>query len=693
MRNWLTAQELAGLPGLPGTVPGVRKVAIRENWASQKRNGTKAIEYAYSDLPAETQSAVLSHAISEAGEDTQPVPQAVNALVLKADATPALVPDEVETKPARSSAKLTDRQKSVMAARLAFVREIERMAAVVSQKIAIATLVKHAQDGHLSPYLQQRVQLANDRKTAERGLSERTLKRWLAVWRAAGQDEASLAPMRQKASVEIPEWAPAFLRCYQRPTKPSVAASYTEFAATWTKTLPSIHAVNRFLKKLSPDALNVGRMSPQELKSLQAFNRRSTVNIAPGEVYTADGHKFDAEVVNPITGKPYRPEITTVLDVATRRVVGISVGEAESAFGVLDALRDAVQKCMFAIFYVDNGSGFDNDTVREVVDRLGGTMKHSLPYNSQARGLSERGHQTIWVRAAKKLTSYIGADMDKHAGTKMHKISRKELKQHGKSRVLPEFGVFMAGVEHEIAHYNSTPHRGLEKIRDPETGVSRHMSPDEAWNMAIENGWEPMVAPTELVESLMRPQVVRTTRRGEISWNGSLYFMRDLENLHGQEIRVAYNVRDASQVWAYTLDGELIGPAMLDGNSSDYMPRTMLEAAREKRQQGQFNRAIGKIETLTGHKVEMIAPSISPSANLPSEALEAAREYAAAIEQQKPKFDVPKNDVARYRLWEKLDERKAAGEELTADEAKWYERYPSHPDFVAMKEVFQQQAG
>ena len=34
MRNWLTAQELAGLPGLPGTVPGVRKVAIRENWAS-----------------------------------------------------------------------------------------------------------------------------------------------------------------------------------------------------------------------------------------------------------------------------------------------------------------------------------------------------------------------------------------------------------------------------------------------------------------------------------------------------------------------------------------------------------------------------------------------------------------------------------------------------------------------------------
>ncbi|MGE7992519.1 Mu transposase C-terminal domain-containing protein [Pseudomonas sp. NPDC089554] len=681
MRNWLTAQELAGKPGLPGTVPGVRKVAVRENWHSQKRAGTKAIEYAFSDLPAETQAALLSQAVAAVTEGTHaPIPAELPALT--------------EARPVSSSAaKLNARQKAVMTARLAFIREIERLSAVVSQKAAIAILVKHAQEGQLSPYLQQRVQLANDRKTAERGLSERTLKRWLAAWRAAGQDEAALAPIRQRASLEVPEWLPSFLRCYQRPTKPSVAASYAEFASSWDKQTPSIHVVQRFLKKLSPDALNMGRMSPQELKSLQAFRRRSTESLFPGDVYTADGHKFDAEVVNPLTGKPYRPEITTVLDVATRRVVGISVGESESAFGVLDALRDAVRECMFAVFYVDNGSGFDNEVIREVVDRLGGTMQHSLPYNSQARGLSERGHQTIWVRAAKKLTSYIGADMDKHVATKVHRLGRRDLKEHGKSRLLPEFGVFMAGVEHEIAHYNSAPHRGLGRIRDPETGVSRHMSPDEAWSAAIEEGWSPIAAPADLVESLMRPQAIRTTRRGEVSWAGNNYFMADLTALHGQEIRIAYDVRDASRVWTYTLDGELIGPAKLDGNSSDYMPRTMMEIARDKRQQGQLNRAVNKVETLTGHRVEMIAPNVSPSANLPVEALEAARDYAAAIVHAQPKFNIPGDDVARYRLWVQLEKRKTAGEELTADEAKWHERYPSHPDFVAMKQVFQQQAG
>ncbi|WP_323114301.1 DNA-binding protein [Pseudomonas guariconensis] len=681
MRNWFTAQELAGLPGLPGSVPGVRKMATREQWKSQKRLGTKAIEYAFADLPIEAQSALLSQAVAAVEADI-PCP-------VEAEATlPAMA-----KMTAASDSKLNDRQKAVMTARLAFVREIERMAGVVSQKAAITILVKHAQEGMLSPYLQQRVELANDRKTAERGLSERTLKRWLSAWRTAGRDELALAPLRQKASLQVPEWVPAFLRCYQRPTKPSVAASYAEFVSSWVGTVPSIDAVHRFLKKLSPDALNRGRMSAQELKALQPFRRRSTKNLFPGDVYTADGHKFDAEVINPLTGKPYRPEITTVLDVATRRVVGVSVGEAESAIGVLDALRDAVRECMFAIFYVDNGSGFANDTVREVVDRLGGTMTHSLPYNSQARGLSERGHQTIWVRAAKKLTSYIGADMDKHAGTKVHRIGRRELKQTGKSRVLPEFGVFMAGIEHEIATYNSTPHRSLKKFRDPESGLQRHMSPDEAWQSAIEEGWEPLVAPVELVESLMRPQVTRTTRRGEIAWAGNNYFMADLTALHGQEIRVAYDVRDASQVWAYTLDGELIGAAQLDGNSSDYMPRSMVEIARDKRQQGQYSRAVNKLETLTGHRVEMIAPTTAPSANLPAEALEAARQHAISIEQLKPKFVVPSDDVARYRLWVELNQRRIAGGELTADEARWHERYPNHPDFVAMKKVFQQHAG
>lgn len=43
MRNWYTSQELAGLPGLPGSVPGIRKLAARLDWECRKRAASKAV--------------------------------------------------------------------------------------------------------------------------------------------------------------------------------------------------------------------------------------------------------------------------------------------------------------------------------------------------------------------------------------------------------------------------------------------------------------------------------------------------------------------------------------------------------------------------------------------------------------------------------------------------------------------------
>lgn len=675
MRNWYTAQELAGLPGVPGTARNVKAMADRQGWEGQRRLGTKAIEYAFAVLPPETQAALIAAQVNQEQPPAEPQQPADNLPI-------------IAERDMISASRLTDDQRSVMTARLAFVREIERMRQVIPQQRAIETLVNLARSGELSPYLAERVIRANDRKTEDRSLSERTLKRWLSDYRKHG--ETGLAPARRQKNTSVPDWAADFLRCYQRPTKPSVEASYAEFAAKHPDARPSIHAVRRFLNKLSPEARERGRYSPQELKAFQAFKRRNTKALWPGDVYTADGHKFDAEVLNPRTGKPFRPEVTTVLDVATRRVLGISVGEAENTIFVLDALADAIRRGgMFAIFYVDNGSGFANDMVREVVDRLGGTMTHALPYNSQARGLIERAHQSIWVNAAKKLPSYIGADMDKHAGTAVHRISRKQLREAGQTVLIPTFAEFMSGVEVEIEAYNNRPHRGLAKIRDRETGRHRHMSPMEAWEAARGEGWEPLLAPAELVDDLLRPQIVRKTTRGEIAWAGQRYFLKDLVALHGEEVRIAYDVRDASRVWVRTLEGELLGEALIDGNASDYMPKSLLDQAYEKREQGQFKRALDKVESLTGKRVELIAPTSAPSAQLTNEQMEAARRFAAAQIEQENSFQVPGDSVARYRLWKQLEARLAAGGELSEQETNWHAHYPSRPEFTSMKELFE----
>ena len=672
MRNWYTAQDLAGLAGMPGTVQGVNLRAKREGWEAQLRLGRGGgQEYSFAVLPPETQAALLAASVN----------------VEETEVAPASVPKVIE-RDVISSSRLVDSQRDVMTARLAFVREIERMSQVVSQQRAIMTLVGLARDGQLSPYLAARVERANDRKTADRSLSERTLKRWLADYRKHG--EAGLAPARRKADLSVPDWAADFLRCYQRPTKPAVERAYAEFCTKYRGDTPSIHQVRRFLEKLSPEARERGRYSPQELKAFQPFRRRTTKNLLPGDVYTADGHKFDSEVINPHTGKPHRPEITTVLDVATRRVLGVSIGEAENAIDVMFALRDAIQRGgMFALFYVDNGSGFANEAVREVVDRLGGEMVHALPYNSQARGLIERAHQTIWVAAAKKLTSYIGADMDKHAGTKVHRISRQQLRDQGSTRLIPTMAEFMAAAEIEIEDYNNKPHRALAKIRDAETGRMRHMSPNEAWESARGTGWEPMLAPPELVSDLMRPQVVRRTVRGEITWDGNRYFLNELRHIHGEDVRIAYDVRDASRIWVRTMEGELIGEALLDGNASDYMPLNRIEKARDRRAQGQLKRGIDKLETLTGARVELVAATTAPNANLEPAQLEQAQHYAElAMERQAAEFEVPGDAMARYDLWQQLDARLQGGESLTQDEANWHASYPNHIDFKSIQRMY-----
>lgn len=121
MQSWYTAKELAGLDDMPLTTQGVRKAALRFGWTNQRRTGSKAQEYSFSSLPVDTQQALIARAVS-----APPLPDEIPATVER---------DSI------SASRLTDNQRSVMTARLAFVREIERMSKTISQQRAIDSLV------------------------------------------------------------------------------------------------------------------------------------------------------------------------------------------------------------------------------------------------------------------------------------------------------------------------------------------------------------------------------------------------------------------------------------------------------------------------------------------------------------------------------------------------------------------------
>ena len=58
MKEWFSASELAGLPGLPTTDRRVREYAKRNDWSARPRNKGKGLEYHIGSLPSETRAEI-----------------------------------------------------------------------------------------------------------------------------------------------------------------------------------------------------------------------------------------------------------------------------------------------------------------------------------------------------------------------------------------------------------------------------------------------------------------------------------------------------------------------------------------------------------------------------------------------------------------------------------------------------------
>ncbi|WP_375591748.1 Mu transposase C-terminal domain-containing protein [Chitiniphilus eburneus] len=613
--NYFSAAELAdmALPGLPRTRENLQRLAEREAWPRVARTGRGGgFDY---EPPANILAQIRERATAQllADSATLPVPPALAA------ATPIAVTGE-PIPAAQLAMSITDGQRLRADCRKGVLMAIERLMAgcgIGRDAAIVAMLVEAKKDP--AGQLARALTLASDergRKGADAFPSARTIKRWTALDR----NGAGLAPQHRQRDMSVPAWAAAFLAIWQSPQKPSVSAAYRIFAAEWASgELPSEHQVRRFIGKLGNVSREHGRMGSRELKNLRPFVRRTFADLLPGDVFSADGHCFDAEVRHPLNGRPFRPEITSVIDIATRRVVGWSIDLAESGLAVVDALRhSATNAAVCSTFYVDNGSGYVNGMLRDeatgLMTRLGITMTHSLPYNSQARGVIERLHQTLWVAAAKELPTYIGADMDRQAGQQVHKLTRRALRTGG-AQPLMSWADFMVFAARRVADYNARPHASLGG-----------KSPDQVW---AEKG-----AATDLhrltpdeAEHLFRPQATRKVQRGEIQLFNNRYFSAALEEHHGEFVRVGYDVHDAHHVWVYDRDGRFITRAEWGANEAAYFPQPVIEQNRQTRETARLRRLEGHADEVR----ELLAAPIAGELARPAfDAIDVTQQQIAA---------------------------------------------------------------
>lgn len=538
-----------------------------EGWAFETQTGRGGERHIYdvAALPADVREAIV---------------QRMARVAAPARALPAV--------PAAAPTGLSNQQRTHLEARAAILQHIETLASAGGLDRAVRVVVDAARRGELPPPLQGCVRAANARAgdVGDRTLSRRSIYRWIAARNREGN--SALAPKAAPAA-DIPAWAPALLKVHQNPQCRSLAHAMELLPDALAGTgipAPNYHQARRFLGKVSTVDQQRGRMGPRALKSIRPYVKRDVSELLPLDVVMMDGHTHDAEVGHPSHGQPFRPEITSVIDARTRVLLGWSAGLAESAHAVMDALRCAVSRHgVPAILYVDNGSGYEADIVSNEVTgflaRVGTQHKSSLPYNSQARGQIERLHQTVWVRGARTLPTFIGADMDAEAKKKVHKLTRTDIV--ARRRLMMDWPQFLRWCADQVDAYNDRPHRGLPKIRDAATGERRHMTPNEAWAAAIAEGFEPVRLVAAELDDLFRPHREVTVVRGQVQVHGNSYFAAELEHWHGERVHVAYDIHDPAQVWVKNEDGRLITVAKWEANRRAFFPRSVVDQARDQR--------------------------------------------------------------------------------------------------------------
>ncbi|EBR0171301.1 transposase [Salmonella enterica subsp. enterica serovar Mikawasima] len=616
---FVSAGELIGIAGMPGTVQGVRK-ALKKLASSdemkRQRSGTKAIEYSVDCLPEVTQKAIRERYIAQLmkaeapQEPAKPVvrrqrdPDAISPLEAYRG-SPQLMEERLNA--------LTENQRQVADARAALVREVFLLEdqGNIGRLKAINYVVSKARSGELPPLLQAAAVTANAKRGSGRTISRDPLYQWVLKYSQA-QNAAErlllLAPgKREEMKVEEISWLADFLAQYRQSNGRPMTEAYDDFVAEWNRRhaeepymlqiVPSYDAIRRVMKKLPEVTKQKGRVTGSEYRQLEGFTRRDWLQMPVNYVWIGDGHGMKLKCAHPIHGRPFSPEVTFVIDGAIQH-----------------GIRNHGKPF---IYYSDNGSGETADVLdKEVVGilpRLGVNHPTGIAGNPQGRGIIERLNRTLPMRIARKYRTYFGKGADRETLRKLNRDLRSAFntlqqgknlnaKQRAAMRDLPSWSELCEAVREGVEWYNNRPHSEL-----PMKANGKHFSPAEyrKKRLAEEDTEIEWLSDVEL-RDMFRPMVEKPVRRCEIHWLNNIYYAPELRDEHGRKVLISYDIHDASKITVRRLDGSFICEAIWNGNKRAAFPVTAEYHKHQQRIKGMRKRAEEKIRDAEDENINVL---------------------------------------------------------------------------------------
>lgn len=557
--------------------------------------------------------------------------------------------------------KTTEKQRLTDGARQYILNFVEQFPGSVEK--AVDFINAGFQENTLTLDMRDAVLLCNAKVNEKRlgKLSKSTVEKWQRL----RNDTNSCIPKKTRTETDWKTvwWLPVFLACYRKPQKPTLKEAHREFANDWeahgfTEKVPSYDAVFRLRKKIPALVLEWGRSTGSEYKAYQAFVRRDWSNMSSNEVWVGDGHSFKAKVRHPDKERvAFAPEVTLIIDAASRFIVGWAFSLSENQIAVSESLGNGMTKYgKPLVYYSDNGSGQTAKTIDcpagGMLARLGVRHETGIPGNPQGRGIIEGIWDITMIAVAKKLPTFQGTGMDGEAMRK-NTVAINSAKTKGE---IPEFvtpwNEFKRLCEERIHWYN-TQHKH---------SALGGKTPAEVYHSKFDDSWACHLSDEEKA-TLYRPFKERMPSRGEVRFLNNIYFNKKLLELPAKtKVRMAFDLRDPSVVWISDLQGVFICEAVWDGNKVAGFPVSMMDDLKEKRKVRQKKSLQEKIDLVDMEDGTVIDGEVLQRVEyMPAETLEPLKIVQADFSQQQPEEERLSYVETMRRLMD--DSRKAVGEE------------------------------
>lgn len=563
MKQWFSASELAGLPGLPTSERGVRFAAERSSWTSRQRAGRGGgAEYSVESLPDESRVELARRALPLA-----PVVAQFKAGTESASSSPAAAAMLLGQNLVGAQAQRADARLAVVQACDAFIRAAHLSVTAGTRTFcdlynakkidgldeATISAVAHVTPNSLNAW---RKKLATEGTAALAGRYGQHRKgagkidtnpdaRDLIIGVIAHQPHATAAHVMQALRERLPRNQVPAYRTVQR------------FMKSWKEENAGIFAFHS-----NPDAWKgQARVAFGNANVIDRLNQVWEMDATPADVMLKDG----------------RHAVVGVIDVYSRRVK-LLVTKTSRTVAVLAVMRRAMLDWgVPEIVKTDNGKDFASAHMKRALADLGIEHKLCPPFTPESKPHIERFFGTLTRNLFEQLPGYIGHDVAGRKAIEARKTFAQRMAGETQEISMTADELQAACDSWSESLYSHEAHGGL-KGKSPFEIAAAWMAPVR--RIDDERQLDVLLAEAPGTSGL------RVVGKKGIELDGTFFIGAELGAYVGRRVHVRYDAADMGRVFVFDADQGMsfIGIAVAPERAG-IDPREIAAIARQKQKQ------------------------------------------------------------------------------------------------------------